>query len=123
MMDKVMDKVIVRQLKLETIIGLFPWEREVRETLLVDLDIGADIRQAAATDELINTIDYAEVCDHVAALADKGQFKLIEAFAERVASLVLTDFAASWVKVSVYKTDALPQVASVGVIIERNKGA
>ncbi|MFT6387727.1 MAG: dihydroneopterin aldolase [Cellvibrionaceae bacterium] len=114
-----MDKVIVRQLKLETIIGLFPWEREVRQRLFVDLEIGADIKQAAANDELEHTINYAEVCDRVATLADDGRFKLIETFAEKIAALVLNDFTAEWVKVSVTKVDAMPQVASVGVTIER----
>jgi len=116
---KKMDKVFVQQLKLETIIGLFPWEREVRQRLFVDLEIGTDIVKAAHSDNLEFTINYAEVCDHVAILADKGKFKLIETFAERIANLVLNDFSADWVKVTVKKVDAMPQVASVGVIIER----
>ena len=114
-----MDKVIVEQLRLETIIGLFPWEREVRQRLFVDLEIGADIKRAALTDELDNTINYAEVCDRVAALADDGKFKLIETFAEKIAALVLEDFSASWIKVKVSKVDAMPQVKSVGIVIER----
>lgn len=114
-----MDKVLVRQLKLETIIGLFPWEREVRQRLFVDLEIGTDIKQAAATDDLEYTVNYAEVCDRVAQLADDGKFKLIETFAEKIAALVLNDFASSWVKVTVNKVDAMPQVESVGISIER----
>lgn len=110
---------MVRQLKLETIIGLFPWEREVRQRLFVDLEIGTNIQRAAASDELEYTINYAEVCNRVATLADDGKFKLIETFAEKIAELVLNDFSAKWVKVGVTKVDALPQVASVGVTIER----
>jgi dihydroneopterin aldolase len=116
-----MDKVIIRQLRLETIIGLFPWEREVRQTLLVDVDIGTDISQAAATDDLQYTVNYAEVCDHISALADHGKFKLIETFAENISALVLHDFNASWIKVTVHKIDAMPQVSSVGITIERSK--
>jgi len=118
-----LDKVLVQQLKLETIIGLFPWEREVKQRLFVDLEIGTDIRKAAQSDDLEYTINYAEVCDHVAILADKGKFKLIETFAEKIASLVLNDFLAEWVKVTVRKVDAMPQVASVGVTIERKANA
>ena len=118
-----MDKVLIRQLRLETIIGLFPWEREVRQTLLVDLDIATDITQAAATDDLDYTVNYADVCDRVAALADDGKFKLIETFAEKICQLVLHEFNVDWVKVTVHKTDAMPQVASVGICVERSKTA
>ena len=118
-MELIVDKVIVRQLKLETIIGLFPWEREVRQRLFVDLEIGTDIKKAALSDELEYTINYAEVCDRVATLADDGKFKLIETFAEKIATLVLNDFSAKWVKVTVTKVDAMPQVACVGITIER----
>lgn len=114
-----MDKIILERLKLETIIGLFPWEREVRQRLFVDMEIGADIRQAALYDDLEFTINYAEVCDRVAALADKGKFKLIETFAEKIAALVLSDFSALWVSVTVRKVDAMTQVESVGVSIQR----
>ena len=115
------DKVLINALKLETIIGLFPWEREVRQTLLIDLEIATDISQAAASDDLQYTINYADVCDRVSTLADDGKFKLIETFAEKIANLVINDFAADWVRVKVRKTDALPQVASVGIAIERQR--
>ncbi|MGH1440520.1 MAG: dihydroneopterin aldolase [Cellvibrionaceae bacterium] len=118
-----MDKVLVQQLKLETIIGLFPWEREVKQRLFVDLEIGTDIKKAAEDDDLEHTINYAEVCDHVAKLADDGKFKLIETFAEKIAGLVLNDFSADWIKVTVKKVDAMPQVASVGITIERKAKA
>lgn len=117
-----MDKILVERLKLETIIGLFPWEREVRQRLYVDLQIGMDFKQAAESDDLVFTVNYADVCDRVAALADKGKFKLIETFAEKIAALVLSDFTASWVSVSVRKVDAMTQVESVGVSIEREAG-
>lgn len=114
-----MDKILIQQLKLETIIGLFQWEREVRQRLFVDMEIGVDSKDAARKDDLDCTINYAEVCDRVAALADSGKFKLIETFAERIADLVLNDFAALSVKVRVQKVDALTQVSSVGIEIER----
>ncbi len=116
-----MDKVTVRQLKLETIIGLFPWERQVKQRLFVDLEMQVDITKAAETDDFQYVVNYAEVCDRVAALADEGQFKLLETFVERIAALILNNFDVSWVKVSVSKTDVIPMANSVGVEIERSK--
>lgn len=114
-----MDKVVVRELKLETIIGLFPWERIARQTLLVDLDMATDIRQAAAHDDLKNTIDYSAVCAAVAELADDGKFKLIETFAEKIAEMIQQRFNVSGLRVAVYKTDVLTNVRRVGIEIER----
>jgi dihydroneopterin aldolase len=113
------DKIVVKQLKLETIIGLFPWERVVKQRVLVDLELEVDIVKAALTDDLEFVVNYAEVCERVTLLADKGQFKLLETFVERIAEMILRDFDVSWVRVSVHKTDVMPQVASVGVQIER----
>lgn len=118
-----MDKLFIQQLKLETMIGIFPWERNARQQLLVDIVIGTDLQQAATTSNLSHTIDYAEVCQRVATLADQGEFQLLETLAERMANLIFTQFiTAHWVKITVHKTDALTQVSSVGVEIERSRG-
>lgn len=114
-----MGKVLVKQLRLETIIGLFPWERAVRQQVFVDLEMQVDIARAAQSDDLEFVVNYAEVCDRVTLLADAGQFKLIETFAERIAEMILKDFDVSWIRVTVNKTDVMPQVASVGVQVER----
>ncbi len=116
-----MDKVIVKQLELQTIIGLFPWEREVRQRVLVDLEMAVDVAKASETDDLEFVVNYAEVCECVAALADEGKFKLLETFVERIAAMVLRDFDVSWIRVAVSKTDVMPQVSSVGVQIERSR--
>ncbi|MEO0442784.1 MAG: dihydroneopterin aldolase [Pseudomonadota bacterium] len=116
---KTLDKIIIKKLKLETIIGLFPWERAVRQNLLVDLEMAVDISQAAASDDFHYVVNYAEVCERVAALADDGQFKLLETFVERIAAMILGDFAVSWVRVYVRKTDAVTEASTVGVEIER----
>ena len=114
-------KILVRQLRLETIIGLFPWERTVRQQVFVDLEMQVDIAKAAQTDDLEFVVNYAEVCERVTLLADAGQFKLIETLVERIAEMILKDFDVSWISVSVHKTDVMPQVASVGVQIERTR--
>jgi dihydroneopterin aldolase len=116
-----MDKIVIKNLRLETIIGLFPWERVVRQQLFIDLEMQVDIEQAAATDDFKYVVNYAEVCQRVSDLADDGKFKLIETFVERIADLVLSDFEVSWVKVYVRKTDAVTEVESVGIEIERSR--
>lgn len=114
-----MDKVIIRELKLETIIGLYPWERVARQTLLIDLDLATDIREAAAHDDLKSTIDYSAVCAAVAELADAGKFKLIETFAEKIAEMIQQRFLVDGLRVAVHKTDVLTNVKRVGIEIER----
>lgn len=118
-----MDKIVIKDLRLETIIGLFPWEREVRQQLFIDIEMQVDIAQAAATDDFQYVVNYAEVCERVADLADDGQFKLIETLVERMAEMILQSFDVSWIKINVRKTDAVTQVSSVGIEIERSNVA
>ena len=82
-----MDKIIISDLKVETIIGIFPWERKIKQCLYIDLDMEVDISQAAATDDLQYIVDYAEVCERVTTLANDKKFKLLEAFIENIAAL------------------------------------
>ncbi len=116
-----MDKVIIRDLKIEAIVGLYPWERTARQTLLVDVELATDIRQAAVDDDLQHTIDYSAVCEKVTRLAQDGQFKLIETLAENIASMIQIHFSIQWLKIAVYKIDVLTNVSRVGVEIERGE--
>jgi 7,8-dihydroneopterin aldolase/epimerase/oxygenase len=116
-----MDKVIIRDLALETIVGLYPWERAVKQTLLIDVDMATDIRQAAADDDLQYTVDYSAVCAAIVILADKGQYQLIETLAENIATMVLENFAVTWLRVAVHKTDVMTHVGRVGIEIERGE--
>jgi len=116
-----MDKVIIRDLALETIVGLYPWERAVKQTLLIDVDMATDIRQAAADDDLQYTVDYSAVCAAIVILADKGQYQLIETLAENIATMVLKNFAVTWLRVAVHKTDVMTHVGRVGIEIERGE--
>jgi len=113
------DKIIINALRIETIIGLYPWEQKVRQTLLIDLALSTDIRQAAAGDDLHHTINYEAVCEHVTALAKNNQYNLIETLAENIASMILADFTATAVSVTIKKCDNMTQVDHVGVSIER----
>ena len=113
------DTIIINNLHIETIIGLYPWEREVRQTLLVDLKLSTDIKNAAANDDLKHTINYEAVCQHTKSLAQNNQYKLIETLAENIATMILSDFGATAVGVTVKKCDNMTDVDFVGVSIER----
>ncbi|MGS2717133.1 dihydroneopterin aldolase [Eionea flava] len=114
-----MDTVIIRDLTLETIVGLYPWERAVKQRLCIDVDMATDIRQAAENDDLQYTIDYSAVCSSIAALADKGQYRLIETLAENIADMIQQQYTVAWVKVAVKKLDVMTNVNCVGISIER----
>lgn len=116
-----MDKVIIRDLTIEAVVGLYPWERLVRQTLLVDIDLATDIRQAAKDDDLQFTIDYSAVCEAVSDFVKEKQFRLIETLAERVAAMIQERFGVQWLTLAVYKVDVLTNVRRVGIEIERGE--
>lgn len=116
-----MDTIIIRDLAIETIIGLYDWERVARQTVLIDLDLACQFKEAAEKDLLQHTVDYSAVCEVVTKLAQEKKFQLIETFAEQTAQLLIEEFHIPWVKVGVYKIDTLPQVSKVGVCIERGQ--
>jgi dihydroneopterin aldolase len=114
-----MDKVIIRDLKIETIVGLYAWERIARQTLLLNIDLITDIRQAAKDDDLRFTIDYSAVCTEVTMLVQKRKFQLIETLAEEVAVMIQEKFSVAGLRLAVYKMDVLTNVRRVGIEIER----
>lgn len=113
-----MDKVFLRGMKVDTLIGVYDWEREQLQTLLVDLEMGVS-RLSAQSDQIGDTVHYGEVCEAVRHSVREQRFLLLEALAEHIADLVLHDFAVLWVKVKVVKLGILPDVREVGVEIER----
>ena len=118
-----MDIVFVHGLRVDAVIGIWDWERQFKQTLVIDLDLGTDIRAAAASESIDDTIDYKSVSKRVARLAEEGAFQLVETLAERIASLLLEDFALPWVRVKVNKKSAVRQARDVGVLIERTRTA
>ena len=116
-----MDAVLIRDLRVEALIGIHKRERHVMQTLSIDLDIGIPGTAVFASDKVADTIDYEQVTLRIKALAASGHFRLVETFAERVASLLIADFGAPWVKVSAAKIGILPNAKFVGVSIERRK--
>ncbi|MDG4553273.1 MAG: dihydroneopterin aldolase [Candidatus Competibacter sp.] len=114
-----MDIIFIRELRIETLVGVYPWERQARRNLLLDLDLGADIRPAAASDRLADTLDYQAVAQRIAALAAASDFQLLETLAERIAELLLREFAAPWLRLTLRKPGVPPEAREAGIVIER----
>ncbi len=118
-----LDIVYLHDLKLNCIIGIWEWERHTRQTVLLDLDLGVDIRQAALHDHIDDTVNYKTVAKRIAAFVEETPFKLVETLAERIATLVLTEFPVRWLRLKINKQGAINGAAAVGVIIERQQPA
>jgi 7,8-dihydroneopterin aldolase/epimerase/oxygenase len=112
------DYVSVRDLSVRAVIGVHGWEREVEQTLLVSVDMAADVRKAAATDDLADALDYSAVADTIAAVLREGKFRLIETAAERVAGRLLADFALSWLRLELRKPIATGAYTAI-ITLER----
>jgi len=116
-----MDSILVRDLRVEVLIGIHKRERYVAQTVSIDLDIGLPGATVFASDKVADTIDYEQVALKIKALASSGHFRLVETLADRIAKLLTDEFKAPWVKVSVAKIGILPNAKFVGVLIERGK--
>ncbi len=114
-----MDIVYIRELEVRTIIGIFDWEREQRQVVSLDLEMGSDIGAAAATDTIENALDYKAVAKRLIDFIEKSEFFLVETLAERVADIVLNEFNVPWVKLRLGKPGAVTGSKDVGVIIDR----
>lgn len=114
-----MDIVYIRDLRIDTIIGIYDWERQVRQTVSLDLEMAADIRQAAATDDIQFALNYKSVAKRLIQFVGDSEFQLVETMAEEVARIVREEFNVPWVKLRLSKPGALRQSQDVGLIIER----
>src|SRR5580700_4778742 len=116
-----MDKIFIHALKTEAIIGIFDWERQVKQTVIVDLEISADVRKAALTDSIEDTLNYKRVAKRILAFVEGSQFHLVETLAEHVAMLVLDEFGLAWVRITLSKPGAVRSSKDVGVSVERER--
>lgn len=116
-----MDIVYIRDLKIETVIGIFDWERRIRQTVSIDLEMATDIRKAAATDNIADALDYKAVAKRLIAYVGESQFLLVETLSEKVAEIVMTEFNVPWLKLRLSKPGAVRGSQDVGIIIERGK--
>lgn len=116
-----MDIVFLRDLRIDTVIGIYAWERRIRQTVSLDLEMGADIRKAAASDAITDTLNYKAVAKRVISFVQASQFQLVETLAERIAELILAEFQVPWLRLRLNKTGAVRGARDVGVIIERGQ--
>lgn len=116
-----MDIVYIRDLRIETVIGIYDWEREIRQTVSLDLEMGTNIRQAAQTDSIDDTLDYKSVAKRLIQFVEDSEFQLVETLAERIADIVLNEYEVPWMKLRLSKPGAVTGSQDVGVIIEREK--
>jgi dihydroneopterin aldolase len=114
-----MDIIYLHDLRIDTVIGVFDWERRVRQTVILDLEMAADIRRAAASDDLADTLNYKAVAKRLIEFVGHSEFQLVETLAERVAELVVAEFRVPWLRLRVNKQGAVRGARDVGVVIER----
>lgn len=113
------DKVLIRQLEVDAIIGIHDWERQQTQTLYFDMDLSFDCRPAAQSDDIKDALDYFDVCQQVTELVSNSRHELIETLAEQVAVSIIKQFACSKIKLTLYKPEAIPNTQTVGVRITR----
>ena len=114
-----MDIIYLNDLRIDTIIGIYDWERRVKQTISLDLEMASDIRKAAASDDIEDTLNYKAVAKRLISFVEASEFQLVETLAERITEIVLKEFQVAWVRLRLNKQGAVRGARDVGVIIER----
>ena len=116
-----MDTVFLRDLRVETIIGIFDWERTTRQVVSIDLEMAADIARAAASDSIEDALDYKAISKRLIDFVSESSCQLVETLAEEIARIVRSEFGVVWVRVTLSKPGAIRGARDVGVVIERGE--
>jgi len=116
-----MDIVFVSDLDIKTVIGIFDWEREIKQTVRLNIEMNADVAKAALTDHIDDTLDYKAVSKRLIGFVESAEFGLVETLAERCAEIILNEFPVQWVRLKLDKPGAVRGSRSVGIIIERGQ--
>ncbi|MCK5191505.1 MAG: dihydroneopterin aldolase [Methylococcales bacterium] len=116
-----MDIIFLGGLEATTIIGIYDWERETKQTLVFDIEMAFDITKAAKTDDIQHTLDYKSVSERVVSFVEQSEYFLVEKLIEEIANVLLTEFDTPWVKISLNKRGAISRAKDVGIIIERGE--
>lgn len=114
-----MDIVFITDLDIDTVIGIFDWEREIRQTVRLNIEMNTDVRKAALTDKIEDALDYKAVSKRLIAFVEKSEFGLVETLAERCAEIILSEFPVQWLRLRLDKPGAVRGSRSVGILIER----
>jgi dihydroneopterin aldolase len=116
-----MDIIYLHGLKVDCVIGVWEWERQITQTITIDLDMGFDISAAAQSDDLDDTLSYKDVSKRVESFVSESRFSLVEKLVEEIANLLIREFSIQWCRVKINKYGAVRGAGDVGVIIERGK--
>lgn len=114
-----MDIVYIKDLQIKTVIGIYDWEREIKQTVSIDLEMGTDIRKAAESDTIEHTLDYKAVAKRIITFVEESSFQLVETMAERISEIVRNEFNVPGLRLRVSKPGAVTGSRDVGVVIER----
>lgn len=114
-----MDTIFLRNLRIETIIGIFEWERNEKQAVYIDIEMAADIKKAAASDHIDDALDYKAISKAIIKFVENSEFQLVETLADKVAELIMTEFNVPWLRLSLNKKGAIRQAEDVGINIER----
>jgi dihydroneopterin aldolase len=116
-----MDIIFLGGLEIETVIGIYDWERTIKQKIYLDIEMAFDIKKAAATDDIAYTLDYKTVSDRVVRFVETSEFFLVETLIEKIADILLTEFSIPWVRIVLNKKGAVSRARDVGIIIERGQ--
>ncbi len=115
------DIIFLNDLRVQTVIGIWDWERAIKQTVGIDLEMATDIRKAASSDSIQDTLDYKSVAKRIIEFVEASSFQLVETLAERIAGIVIDEFGVPWVRVRLSKPGAIRGSKEVGILIERNR--
>lgn len=116
-----MDIIFITELKIDTVIGIYDWERKVKQTICIDLEMGTDIRKSAQSDVIDDTLNYKKVAKRLISYVENTEFELVETLAEKIADIVRTEFSVPWLRLRLAKPGAVRGAKDVGVLIERGE--
>jgi dihydroneopterin aldolase len=116
-----MDIVFLRGLRIETVIGIYEWEKKIKQPVVLDLEMGADVARTAASDRIQDALDYKAVSKRLKQFVSESRFELVETLAERCAGIIREEFGVPWVRLRLNKIGAVSDAADVGVVIERGE--
>lgn len=116
-----MDKIFLRELEVEAVIGIWEWERRIKQIVSVDLEMAADARAASGSDQVGGTLNYRDVAKRLIEFVGESQFELVETLAEAIARIIVVEFGVPWAKIAVAKPGAIEGSRTVGVLIERTR--
>ena len=116
-----MDIVFIKELQIETVIGIYDWERKIRQTISLDVEMATDIKRAANSDSIDDTLNYKAVAKRLIAFVSASEYELVEALAEKICDIIRSEFNVPWVRLTLHKPGAVSGSKSVGVMIERGE--